>query len=367
MTTIETSKEFLLKPLSTVTGIVEKRHTMPVLSNVLIEQTSSTLKMLGTDLEIQVTTTEPTQNTGNARFTTSAKKLQDILKALPDFQPIKLELDNNKLLIKSGKSRFNLHTLPADDLPTLEINPNVVSSFTVSQNQFKNLLYKIQFSMANQDIRYYLNGLFLNVSAGSLKLVATDGHRLAYIDSTLVGDITPCEAIIPRKTIVELSKLLNDSNEALHIQICANQIRFNFGNIELISKVIEGKFPDYNRVIPTNNKKVISLNRSVLTHALQRVSILSNEKFRGIRVMLQDNILKIQAANSEQEEAIEELDIDYKDEPLDIGFNITYLLDFLTHGDTENISIALSDGNGSALISEPENENFRYVVMPMRI
>lgn len=369
MALIEAGKDSLIKPLSTVTGIVEKRHTMPILSNVLIEKQGSSLRMLGTDLEIQIQTSETLETAGDdVRFTTSAKKLLDILRALPDNQPIRLETDSNKLLIRSGKSRFNLHTLPAEDLPQVQLNTQVLNRITLKQGELRALLQKVQYAMANQDIRYYLNGLYLVSESGLLKLVATDGHRLAYIEtSSNSSNEQRCEAIIPRKTVLELGKQLADNEEPVHIDICSNQIRFQFGSIDLVSKVIEGKFPDYNRVLPAHNNKIFSINRVLLLQALQRVAILSNEKFRGVRVMLSDHLLRIQSANSEQEEAQEELDIQYPYDALDIGFNINYLLDVLNHSSCDDIQLALGDSNGSALISEPGNASFRYVVMPMRI
>ncbi len=367
MATIQAHKDALLKPLSTVTGIVEKRHTMPILSNVLVETQGGQLRLLGTDLEIQIQTVDALEgNSSDTRFTTSAKKLQDILRAVPDGN-VTLELEANKLLVKAGKSRFNLHTLPADDLPQVQLNAEVQASLTLAQKDLKALLNKVSYSMANQDIRYYLNGLYLVVNGGKLRLVATDGHRLGYCEHPLDGDANACEAIIPRKTVLELAKLLADVDDPIRIDVAGNQIRFRFGNIDLVSKVIEGKFPDYNRVIPVGNNRSFNIERSLLQGALQRVAILSNEKFRGVRVTLSQGVLKIQSTNSEQEEAVEELDVDYGSDALDIGFNITYLIDVLTHGDTETVHFALADSNGSALVTEPGNDAFKYVVMPMRI
>lgn len=368
MAIIEASKDAFIKPLATVTGIVEKRHTMPILSNVLIEKQGNNLRMLGTDLEIQIQTTDTLENqTDDMRFTTSAKKLLDILKALPDSQSVRLETEANKLTIRSGKSRFNLHTLPAEDLPQVQLNSEVLTCIEIPQSQLKALLQKVQYAMANQDIRYYLNGLYLVSENKSMKLVATDGHRLAFVETETSNESPRAEAIIPRKTVLELVKQLAEVDDPVKIEICSNQIRFTFGKIELLSKVIEGKFPDYNRVIPLHNNKIFRIERLQLLQALQRVAILSNEKFRGVRVMLANNSLRIQSANNEQEEAQEELDIEYGFDPLDIGFNINYLLDALNHSSCEVMQIALSDSNGSALVTEPENQQFRYVVMPMRI
>jgi DNA polymerase-3 subunit beta len=238
---------------------------------------------------------------------------------------------------------------------------------TLTQKQMKRLLGLVQYSMAQQDIRYYLNGLLLVAKGNDLIVVATDGHRLAYASETLSEALAPIDVILPRKTILELSRQLADNDDALEIVLTPTQARFNFGNIELVSKLIDGKFPDYERVIPQNHTKVIPLHRDLLLHSLQRAAILTNEKFRGVRLLLGPGSLKIISSNAEQEDAQEEIEIAYDGELLDIGFNVTYLLDVLNNLTTENVELRLADANSSALFLIPDNDRFKYVVMPMRI
>jgi len=271
------------------------------------------------------------------------------------------------MTVRAGRSRFNLQTLPAGDYPRISLAQEKQQAITLAQKDFRGLLKLAEFAMAQQDIRYYLNGMLLVVDKGLLQTVATDGHRLSYASLAVPGDYTRQEVILPRKTVLELGKLLEDSDSELKIDLLANQVRFRFANIELVSKVVDGKFPDYNRVIPTGHSKQIELSRTELLQALQRAAILSNEKFRGVRVVLAADQLKIICTNSEQEEAEEELEVPYKGEALDIGFNITYLLDVLHNLGTERVVLAFGDANSSALVTMPEREDYKYVVMPMRI
>jgi DNA polymerase III subunit beta len=369
MKLIQTDKETLLKPLQTVTGIVERRHTLPILSNVLIEQKNEELLFIATDLEIQITTSmqSSTTNSEGGSVTVAAKKLQDILRALPDKTEVILEIDENRLHGKAGKSRFNLQTLPVEDFPKFPENTESQEKITVKQKELKQLLFLVQYAMAQQDIRYYLNGLLLLMEESYLKVVATDGHRLAFALLVLDAPQEKREVILPRKVVLELAKQLNDSEEPVEVELLQNQVRFTFSNISLISKVVDGKFPDYNRVIPTGYQKQFEVDRLLLLHTLQRASILSNEKFRGVRLILTTGNLRIVCTNSEQEEAQEELEVQYDGEALDIGFNVTYLLDVLNNLTSENIQCSFGDANSSALITIPGNEDFKYVVMPMRI
>ncbi|WP_269531612.1 DNA polymerase III subunit beta [Chitinimonas sp. BJYL2] len=368
MLLIQADRDALLKPLATVTGIVERRHTLPILSNVLISKQAGELSFLATDLEIQISTAHSDTEGGDFQLTISAKKFQDILRAITDGTKVSLEQDDNRLTVKAGKSRFNLQTLPAQDFPKLAIDTNVRSRFTVGQRQLKALISRVQYAMAHQDIRYYLNGLLMQTEGNELRLVATDGHRLGFISGAITQNMERHEVILPRKTILELYKLLADIDDEVDIEIAQNQVKFAFGNIVIHSKVVDGKFPDYNRVIPVGNEKLIPLNRQQLLGSLQRAAILSNEKFRGVRLVLSDGILKIICNNSEQEEATEELEIAYRGDPLDIGFNIGYLLDVLTNLEHENVVFAFGDhATSSTLVTVPEEANFKYVVMPMRI
>lgn len=360
-------RDQLLTPLQSVSGIVEKRHTLPILSNVLLEKDGEKLTLLATDIEIQITTTTSTSGTEKLGLTVAARKLQDILRSLPETAEISLAFEDKRLQLKAGKSRFNLQTLPADDFPRISATTGTTTQLRITQRQMRRLLAYVQYAMAQQDIRYYLNGLLLVVKGNNLIVVATDGHRLAFTSEALSETFNPIEVILPRKTIIELSRQLDDSDELLNISLTPTQASFTFGKIELISKLIDGKFPDYERVIPQNHTKSIVINRNQLLHSLQRVAILTNEKFRGVRLVLAANSLKILSTNSEQEDAQEEIEIDYSGEPLDVGFNVTYLLDVLNNVTTETVELRLADSNSSALFLLPDNASFKYVVMPMRI
>ena len=370
MLLIKTKRDTLLAPLQSVSGIVEKRHTLPILSNVLLEKKADKLTLLATDIEIQITTsTDADSGSGDGSVTVGARKLQDILRSLPDSAEVSLNLEDKRLQVKAGKSRFTLQTLPAEDFPRMALSDGELKSFTVTQKQFRQLLGQTQFSMAAQDVRYYLNGLLLLVDGNELRAVATDGHRLAYASMPLEGEATSPrqELILPRKTVLELSRLLADNDEPLQIELAANQIRFKFGQISLVSKLIDGKFPDYERVIPATLKNVVTLNRAALLQSMVRAAILTNEKFRGVRLILAPGSMKIMAANAEQEEAQEEIEVDYNGDSIDVGFNVGYLLDVLNNSSVESVEWGFNDANSSALLTIPGNDRFKYVVMPMRI
>jgi DNA polymerase-3 subunit beta len=370
MILVKTQRDSLLLPLQSVSGIVEKRHTLPILSNVLLEKKGYRLTFLATDSEIQVTTSAEVANgDGDGAMTVGAKKLQDILRSLPDASEITLALEDKRLQLKAGKSRFNLQTLPAEDFPRMAMSETEPVKIELSQKQFRHLLAQTQFAMALQDVRYYLNGLLLLVDGNDLRAVATDGHRLAYACMSLGENVSlpRQDIILPRKTVLELSRLLGDSDDPVLIEMTGNQIRFRFGNIVLVSKLIDGKFPDYERVIPASLKNLVTLNRTALLQSLNRAAILTNEKFRGVRLILASGSLKIVAANAEQEEAQEEIEIDYSGDAVDVGFNVVYLLDMLNNVSTESVEWGFNDANSSALLTVPGNESFKYVVMPMRI
>jgi DNA polymerase III subunit beta len=368
MKLLQVDRDALLKPLQAVTGIVERRHTLPILSNVLIEREADQLRLVATDLEIQILTRcEVGKGAADQSLTVSARKLQDILRSLPDDANVTLDLQNNRLQVRAGKSRFNLQTLPATDFPLLSDSGPALANVSVPQKMLKDLLALVQFSMAQQDIRYYLNGMLLILEKEQMRVVATDGHRLSYASGTVGTQNEKREVILPRKAVLELSRLLDDSEEKVEVEVYSNQVKFRFRDIELTTKVIDGKFPDYTRVIPTNYQKNFKVDRITLLQALQRAAILSNEKFRGVRWMLTGNALRISCTNTEQEEAQEELEIAYSGDALDVGFNITYLLDVLNNVDSANIDCAFGDANSSMLITLPDRTDFRYVVMPMRI
>jgi DNA polymerase-3 subunit beta len=357
----------LLKPLQAVSGIVERRHTLPILANVLVEQKSGRLFMTATDLEMQITAHSELEGKQDQSVTVAARKLQDLLRALPDDATVSVDTSASKMTVRANRSRFNLQTLPSGDYPRINLAQEQQQTIKLPQRDFRGLLKLAEFAMAQQDIRYYLNGMLLVVDKGSLQTVATDGHRLSYASLAVPGNYTRQEVILPRKTVLEVGKLLEESDDELTIDLLANQVRFRFANIELVSKVVDGKFPDYNRVIPTGHSKQIDISRTELLQALQRAAILSNEKFRGVRIVLGADQLKIICTNSEQEEAEEELEIAYKGEALDIGFNITYLLDVLHNLATDRVLLAFGDANSSALITMPDRSDYKYVVMPMRI
>jgi DNA polymerase III subunit beta len=368
MKLLQIERDALLKPLQAVTGIVEKRHTLPILSNVLLDRKQTELQLVATDLEIQVSTRcEAGKSSADQSLTVSARKLQDILRALPEGADVTLDAQNNRLQVKAAKSRFNLQTLPAADFPLLGDSGAPLARVKMPQKMLRELLLLVQFSMAQQDIRYYLNGMLLVLDAEQMRVVATDGHRLSYASGAIAKQDEKREVILPRKAVLELGRLLTDSEDTVEVELYANQVKFRFGSIELTTKVIDGKFPDYNRVIPQNYQKHIEIDRLLLLQALQRAAILSNEKFRGVRWMLTGNGLRISCTNNEQEEAQEELELEYNGEPLDVGFNITYLLDVLTNVGSQRIHCAFGDASSSMLLTLPDRSDYRYVVMPMRI
>ena len=361
------ARDALLKPLQAVSGIVERRHTLPILANVLLEQKDGGLHVTATDLEMQITALADLPGKEGEATTVAARKLQDLLRALPDGSTLNVEAAGNKMTVRAGRSRFNLQTMAAADYPRISLGTEQLQTLSLPQKDLRALFALAEFAMAQQDIRYYLNGMLLVVDQASLQAVATDGHRLSWASLAVPGSYTRQEVILPRKTVLELGKLLADSDAPVTLDILANQVRFRFGNVELVSKVVDGKFPDYNRVIPSGYTKLLELDRLELLSALQRAAILSNEKFRGVRVVLSDGELKIICTNAEQEEAEEVLEVPYKGESLDIGFNITYLLDVLQNLDSERVRLGFGDANSSALVSMPDRDDYKYVVMPMRI
>ena len=364
---IKIDRELLINPLGNVSGIVEKRHALPILSNLLLENQENNLKFTATDLEMQISTQIKTKLSDDFQITISAKKLFDITRALPEKSNIDIQIEENKVTVKAKKSRFNLQTLPPKDYPVMKKDVDDVIKLKLSQSVLKNLLKQVDFSMAQQDIRYYLNGLLIEIKDNNLNIVGTDGHRLSFTSATLKDPCKNIQVIVPRKTIVELVKLLSDSDDNVEVGITNNQVNFNFNDIDLITKVIDGKFPDYSRVIPNGHENIFDIDRETLLDAMLRASILSNDKYRGIRMVVEENNLKLISNNSEHEEAEEEIEIKYKGDKIDIGFNVTYLIDVLTNIQTEKLTIAFSDSSSSCLVTIPKNKEYKYVVMPMRI
>ena len=368
MVLVKAKRDDILGPLSAVSGIIERRHTLPILSNVMLEKSAETLSFLATDIEIQISARSAIPLDGEAKsLTVGARKLLDILRALPEGAEVTLQQQDKRLLVKAGKSRFSLQTLPAEDFPRLAKPAGEVASFSLSQKALRRLLGLVQYAMAQQDIRYYLNGLLIVVEERQIKVVATDGHRLAYAALKLNADLPRQEVIVPRKTVLELAKLLAESDDPVKIELSATQAAFSFGSVDLVSKLVDGKFPDYTRVVPTQHKNMLRIERETLRQALLRAAILSNEKFRGVRWVLGEGSLKIVSSNAEQEEANEELDVKYSGDALDIGFNVNYLLDVLNNVPGTAVECAFGDSSSSALITYASEKDFKYVVMPMRI
>jgi len=364
---INANRDDLLKPLLMAGSVVERRQTLPILANVLISASQGKLKITATDLEVELSTSAAADVTEDIEFTLPARKLIDICKALPDGADVTLDLDGEKATLRSGRGRYTMGMLPARDYPSIE--PSAASeTFSFPESVLKRLIDKTAFAMAHQDVRYYLNGLLLEIRAGRVRAVATDGHRLALCDSefdaTISNDI---QVILPRKAVVELGRLLSDSDDQVQIEISNSHVRIQFGDTSFTSKLIDGRFPDYERVMPAGETQEVLADRETLRQALTRTSILSNEKYRGIRFRLAPGLLHLQAHNPEQDEAEEEVEVDYNGNEITIGFNVGYLLDVLGVVGTDSVSIALVDSNSSTLLTPADSTECRYVIMPMRL
>jgi DNA polymerase-3 subunit beta len=360
-------REVILAPLQAVIGVVERRQTMPILANVLLAAKGGQLSVTATDLEVELVASSQVDVQRNGDVTVPGRKLLDICRALPEGSEITLTQEGERMLVRAKRSRFTLSTLPASEFPTVD-EINAEQSIKLGQKDFKRLLDKTHFSMAQQDVRYYLNGLLLETSAKMLRTVATDGHRLAMAEIELPeGAKAGQQVIVPRKGVLELQRILGNEDQILEISIGSNHIRVQIGEIRFTSKLIDGRFPEYGRVIPANPPRIVSAVRDDLRHALQRAAILSNEKYRGIRFALKPNALVIQAHNPEQEEAEEEVEVGYAGEELEIGFNVNYLLDALAAIDEPEVQVGLTDGNSSCLIRSATDNRASFVVMPMRL
>ena len=362
------SREALLKPLQLVAGVVERRQTLPVLSNVLLVQNGDQLSRPGTDLEVEIVGRVQLEQAGESgEITVPARKLVDICRSLPDGSNIEFFQEEQRIIVKSGRSRFTLSTLAASDFPNVEDSPGNLQ-FSCAQQEIKRLIERTAFAMAQQDVRYYLNGMLWEVRQDQLRVVATDGHRMAMCTRAVaVNTAEIIQAILPRKGVLELSRLLDDSTAQVEITLSANHIRVTSAEYTFTSKLVDGKFPEYERVLPRGGNKVVIGSRLELKQAFGRTAILSNEKYRGVRLLLSDGVLTIVANNPEQEEAEEQVTVDYSGDSLEVGFNVSYLQDVANVINHENIKITLSDANSSALIEEPENSDSLYGVMPMRL
>jgi DNA polymerase-3 subunit beta len=360
-------REAILGPLQAVIGVVERRQTMPILANVLLAAKGGRLAVTATDLEVELVATSEVDVQRAGEITIPGRKLLDICRALPEGVEINLTLEGERMVVRARKSRFTLTTLPAAEFPTVD-EINAQQTLKVPQKEFKRLLEKTHFSMAQQDVRYYLNGMLLETSAKVLRSVATDGHRLALCEVELAeGAKSGQQVIVPRKGVLELQRILGNEDHILEVSIGSNHVRVQIGDIRFTSKLIDGRFPEYGRVIPNNPPLIVSAVREDLRQALQRAAILSNEKYRGIRFGVKPNALVIQSHNPEQEEAEEELEVAYDGPELEIGFNVNYLLDALAATEGLDVQVGLTDGNSSCLIRSSVDSNARFVVMPMRL
>ncbi|WP_455198193.1 DNA polymerase III subunit beta [Kaarinaea lacus] len=362
-------REDILKPLQTIIGVVERRQTLPVLSNILMVVNDDGLSMTTTDLEVEMVARTPLENAESGETTVPARKFVDICRALPENASLSVILDSEKdrITVTSGKSRFTLATLPAADFPGVD-EVSAQYRLDIPQGDLKRLIEKTHFAMAQQDVRYYLNGLLLEISKGMVRAVATDGHRLALCSYEC--DAAPSDTlqlIVPRKGIMELVKLLDDSDNPVDVQVGTNHVKISLSDFSFTSKLIDGRFPDYERVIPKNSDKSIEADRDAVRQAMVRTSILSNEKYRGIRLRLQPGALQAQANNPEMEEAEEEIEVNYDGPEMEIGFNVSYLLDALGAVNEDRVVMELGDANSSCVIHPQEDQNCTYVIMPMRL
>jgi DNA polymerase-3 subunit beta len=359
-------REKLLAPLQAVIGVVERRQTMPVLANVLLGVREGQLAITASDLEVELVAATEVSVQQAGDITVPGRKFLDILRALPEKASVSVSVEAEKVVIKAGRSRFSLTTLPAAEFPVID-DINAQQTVKIPRKELLRLLEKTHFSMAQQDVRYYLNGMLLEIDAMSLRAVATDGHRLALCETELAAKAkTSQQVIVPRKGVLELQRVLTDEGTA-EIAIGTNHVRCQIGDVRFTSKLIDGRFPDYSRVIPAAAPNANHADRDVLRQALQRAAILSNEKYRGIRITVKKNMLTVQAHNPEQEEAEEEIEVKYEGNDLEVGFNVNYLLDALAVIDGQEVELGLTDSNSSCLIRSPGNASARYVVMPMRL
>ncbi len=364
---ISISRDDLIKPLGQAAGVVERRQTLPILAYVLVRQQKGQLTLTGTDLEVEVTVGIKVDNGTDGEMTVPARKLLDICRGLPADSAIKINLKGEKAVVRSGKSRFTLITMPTGDFPAIEAS-EWGETFEVSQKALKSLLDTTQFCMAHQDVRYYLNGLLIELDGKTLRAVATDGHRMAMseIDLAESGGANR-QIIVPRKGVLELTRFLEDSDEPTKISLGTNHIRVQLPGLTFTSKLVDGRFPDYNKVIPANQGKELLIDRQSFRDALSRAAILSNEKYRGVRLTLSDGKLTITAHNPEQEEAEEELAVDYSGDEMEIGFNVNYMIEAAGALDTEQVKLGLNDPNSSCTLVTPDSSGALYVIMPMRL
>jgi len=362
---LSAARDVLLKPLQAVIGVVERRQTMPILSNVLLVAKDNGLAVTATDLEVELVAEAEVAVEVGGEITVSGRKLLDICRALPEGSDIDISVSGEKVIVRSGRSKFSLVTLPAAEFPTVE-DIKAGQTIEIAQDVLGRLIEKTHFSMAQQDVRYYLNGMLLETGGKHLRAVATDGHRLALCEAELEGSVEEQQVIVPRKGVLELQRLMTGEG-SLNIELGPNHVRIQLDGIRFTSKLIDGRFPEYDRVIPKESSNQLTAERGAFKSALQRTAILSNEKYRGIRLIIRDSGVVMQAHNPEQEEAEEELEVEYSGEDIEIGFNVNYLLDALAAVDGDEVTLSVLDGNSSCLIRQPGKDDSKFVVMPMRL
>lgn len=363
---LSAARDVLLKPLQAVIGVVERRQTMPILSNVLLVAKDGEIAITATDLEVELVAQADVAVEAGGEITVSGRKLLDICRALPEGSEIDISVSGEKLVVRSGRSKFSLATLPAAEFPSVE-DIKAGQTIEVDQETLGRLIEKTHFSMAQQDVRYYLNGMLLETGGKFLRAVATDGHRLALCEAELDGaSLDEQQVIMPRKGVLELQRLMSGEGP-LHIELGPNHVRIQLEGIRFTSKLIDGRFPEYDRVIPKESSNELTADRESFKAALQRTAILSNEKYRGIRLIIRDSGVVMQAHNPEQEEAEEELEVQYSGEDIEIGFNVNYLLDALGAVNGDEVTLSVLDGNSSCLIRQPGKDDCKFVVMPMRL
>lgn len=363
---LSADRETILQPLQAVIGVVERRQTMPILANVLLSARSGKLSVTATDLEVELVASAAVTVQQPGDITIPGRKFLDICRALPEKVSLTLSLDGEKVTVRAGRSRFTLSSLPAAEFPTVE-EIHAQQALTIAQAELRRLLDQTHFSMAQQDVRYYLNGMLLETEGNTLRAVATDGHRLALCELALESKTKAAQqVIVPRKGVLELQRILGGEG-TVELSIGTNHVRAQIGDIRFTSKLIDGRFPEYSRVIPASPAHILKADREVFRHALQRTAILSNEKYRGIRLSVKSNAITLQAHNPEQEEAEEEIEVSYNGDELDVGFNVNYLLDALAAVEGTEVEVGLTDANSSCLIRAPGVATCKYVVMPMRL
>jgi DNA polymerase-3 subunit beta len=363
---VSASREHLLEALQSVIGVVERRQTMPILSNALLSARDNHLRVTGTDLEVELVAAAEVSVQQPGDITVPGRKLLDIVRTLPEKTQITMSKEGERVVLRGGRSRFTLSSLPAAEFPVIE-EIHAQHTVVIKAQDFRQLIDKTHFAMAQQDVRYYLNGTLLETNGEVLRAVATDGHRLSWCEVTLGGRARELQQIIlPRKGVLELQRLLDGEGE-IEVAIGTNHVRVQIGEVRFTSKLIDGKFPEYGRVIPAEPPRIMTAARDPLRAALQRTAILSNEKYRGVRLTFASGLLTVQAHNPEQEEAEDQLEVSFSGDELEIGFNVSYLLDALAAVETETVEVGLTDANSSCLIRAPGSKQVKYVVMPMRL